>query len=202
MDKVQRISKEVEGDGRTDSATGSVDESTKYTKDAIPKSRRAVGLFIKNQIQKGSELTITAFLHAKKRSEQRGLINRLIQGRKIIREEEALLLVELFGGTIDFWITLEHKILANPNISVPSSFPPNEVSGSDRRFMSDTSSEFGAASGSEEALSGKFLVLGEGKDRSLIPTHLPPEVISDLYQRWLNRPQEGVDLAPSAPSKD
>lgn len=175
----------VSEDGeRVDGADQTNLSSSKHLQDEIPEGRRAAGRFIKS-LALEKQLTVTAFLHDKDLGKHKGKFDKLIQGRKIIREPEAAFLVDLFGGTIDFWMTLEHKILENPSISVPSSDPPNRFRGSDRRFMSDTSNEFRAVNGSDEALSGRFIVLGEGKDRMLIPKDLPPEVISNLCKEWL-----------------
>ncbi len=206
MDNGRRTDASNQVDGPADSADVSNANSSKHLDGQIPEGRRAVGRLIKS-LALENDLTVTAFLHRKERSDDKGKFDKLIQGRKIIREPEAVFLVELFGGTIEFWMTLEHKILENPDISVPLSVALRQNSGSDRRFMSGTSNEFGFASGSDPALNGHFIVLDDGRDRTLIPKDLPPQLILELHHQWLARektdPNDTADLTVGgdAPAK-
>lgn len=174
--------------------------SKKYTNDDIPENRRAVGKFIKGLIAK-NDLSIKKFLIDTQCTQHRGTLNRLIQGRKIVRVPEAELLVKLFGGSSDFWVTLEHKILENPDISVPLSVPPSDFSGADGRHMSNASNEFGSVASSDGAMNGQFIVLGEGADRVLIPKDIPKEERESMMQMWFDRRNEKANLSPQAPNK-
>lgn len=173
------------------------------TNDDVPIGRRKVGVFVKSLVQSES-LTIKAFLAARGLSTKKSKFDKIIQGRKQIKQEEALLLVELFGGYTDFWISLEYNILDNPNITVPISSVPPQIPMAAGGTMPNGAEQFNGAANltSDQLMKIKLAadgatVLGEGKDMIVIPKDTPVEVAKYIIDAWFAKPAPPLnDMSP------
>lgn len=158
----------------------------KFTSTKVPEKRKAVGRFIKKHILNDYS-TIVDFAGDKKITETSKL-DRIITGRKKIDPEFAPHLSRSLGGYDDFWITLEHKILAEPDICVPNGQPPEKLEGRGGRFMQGTRTEFNyyskltAEQIFELELTRNCIIIGEGAGRAIIPKDASPDTVKAVME--------------------
>lgn len=169
----------------------------KTTSDDIPERRRAVGRYIKKLILE-NHLTIIQFADANKIVD-RSKLNRIISGRKKIDPDFAPVLASTLGGDESFWISLEHKILARPEISVPNANPPKYNSEGGVVNMAGITTDFNYSSilTSEQIVEIEIcrgcIVLGSGSNRLIIPPNTSPELAKATIQQWYeNQPNSNV----------
>lgn len=179
-----------------DDGTATKQSSAKQSSNGnVPPNRRAVGRFIKSRIHE-TNLTVVEFVH-NNGIEDKGKLDRVISGRRKIDVEIANDLVRTLGGDKEFWLTLEHKILASPDTSVPFSNAPKTNNKSGDRNMAAARNSFGEASQNlspaqiaDIELRKVAYVFGEGKDMMTIPITADMETVKEIALLWLQTNRE------------
>ncbi len=167
------------GTGRT--TASAAPKRRKATSTKVPESRKAVGRYIKKLIL--SDYSTIVEFAADNGITETSKLDRIITGRKKIDAEFAPNLSRSLRGNDDFWITLEHKILAEPDICVPNGSPPEKPNVRGEAFMAGTKNEFNSYSKLtaeqifEIEISRNCIIVGEGANRAIIPKDASPDTV-------------------------